>query len=162
MSGRRVPHVVPVDEAPPADTSECRPIVLVVDDESAIADTVTEILSRNGYAAMATYDGNDALETALLAPPELLITDVMLPGMTGIELAITIRRIFPDCKILLCSGQAAALDLLASARNDGHHFTLLTKPVHPRDMLTRVAEVLGRATDHAAVRAGTPRMNEAV
>ena len=81
-----------------------------------------------------------ALETALITPPELLITDVMLPGMSGIELAITMRRIFPDCKILLCSGQAIALDLLASARNEGHHFTLLTKPVHPREMLARVAE----------------------
>lgn len=159
MTGRRIPHVVPLSEVPPAETGEIRPIVLVVDDESAIADTVTEILSRSGYAAMAAYDGNDALETALLTPPELLITDVMLPGMTGIELAITIRRIFPDCKILLCSGQAAALDLMASARSEGHHFTLLTKPVHPKDMLARVAEVLGR--EHAnLLRATTPRVNE--
>jgi DNA-binding response OmpR family regulator len=145
---------------PPADTGECRPIVLVVDDESAIADTITEILSRSGYAAMAAYDGNDALETALLTPPELLITDVMLPGMTGIELAITIRRIFPDCKILLCSGQAAALDLMTSARNEGHHFTLLTKPVHPRDMLSRVAEVLGRTGEQSAARSASSRVSE--
>jgi DNA-binding response OmpR family regulator len=140
MSGRRIPQVVPIDEAPPADTSEYRPSVLVVDDESAIADTMTEILSRSGYLAMTAYDAEEALETALLTPPELLITDVMLPGMSGIELAITMRRIFPDCKILLCSGQAIALDLLSSARNEGHNFTLLTKPVHPRELLARIAE----------------------
>jgi DNA-binding response OmpR family regulator len=117
-------------------------VVLVVDDESAIADTLTEILSRSGYAAMTAYDGNDALETALLTPPEMLITDVILPGMSGVELAITVRRIFPDCKILLFSGQASTADLLTSAKREGHHFTLLSKPVHPRELLAFVAESL--------------------
>lgn len=140
MSGRRTPQVVPIDQVPPPETGGYRRSILVVDDESAIADTMTEILSRSGYLAMTAYDAEEALETALVTPPELLITDVMLPGMSGIELAITMRRIFPDCKILLCSGQAIALDLLASARNEGHNFTLLTKPVHPRDMLARVAD----------------------
>lgn len=138
MSGRRTSPVVPLDKVPPADTSEYRPVILVVDDESAIADTVTEILSRSGYAAMAAYDGTDALETALLTPPEMLITDVILPGMSGIELAIAIKRIFPDCKILLFSGQAATTDLMANARSAGHSFTLLNKPVHPKDLLQRV------------------------
>jgi DNA-binding response OmpR family regulator len=119
-----------------------RPVVLVVDDESVIADTLAEILSRSGYAAIAEYDGDSALETALLTPPEMLITDVVLPGMTGIELAITVRRIFPDCKIILFSGQASTADLLASARADGHHFTLLNKPLHPQDLLLRVSEGL--------------------
>ena len=142
MSGRRTSPVVPLEDVPPADTSEYRPVVLVVDDESAIADTLTEILSRSGYAAMPAYDGTDALETALLTPPELLITDVILPGMSGIELAITIKRIFPDCKILLFSGQAATSDLLANAKNAGHQFTLLNKPIHPRDLLARVQSSL--------------------
>jgi CheY-like chemotaxis protein len=72
-----------------------RPVVLVVDDESVIADTLAEILSRSGYAGVAEYDADSALETALLTPPEMLITDVVLPGMTGIELAISVRRIYP-------------------------------------------------------------------
>lgn len=142
MSGRRTSPVVPLNEVPPADTTEYRPVVLVVDDESAIADTLTEILCRSGYAAVSAYDANDALETALLTPPELLITDVVLPGMSGIELAIAIKRIFPDCKILLFSGQAATSDLLAHAKNEGHQFTLLNKPIHPRDLLARVQATL--------------------
>ena len=142
MSSRRSSPVVPIDQVPPEDTSAYRPVVLVVDDESAIADTLTEILSRSGYAAMTAYDGNDALETALLTPPEMLITDVVLPGITGIELAIKVRRIFPDCKIILFSGQASTADLLTSARADGHHFTLLNKPLHPQDLLQRVSEGL--------------------
>lgn len=124
------------------DTNGYRPVVLVVDDESVIADTLAEILSRSGYTGIAEYDGDSALETALLTPPEMLITDVVLPGMTGIELAISVRRIFPDCKIILFSGQASTADLLASARTDGHHFTLLNKPLHPQDLLLRVSEGL--------------------
>src|SRR5580698_10284646 len=115
MSSRRSSPVVPIDQVPPEDTSAYRPVVLVVDDESAIADTLAEILSRSGYAALTAYDGNEALESALMTPPEMLITDVVLPGMSGIELAIKMRRMFPDCKILLFSGQAATVDLLATA-----------------------------------------------
>lgn len=125
-----------------ARSDEHRPVVLVVDDESVIADTLAEILTRSGYHGIAEYDGDSALETALLTPPEMLITDVVLPGITGIELAIKVRRIFPDCKIILFSGQASTADLLTSARADGHHFTLLNKPLHPQDLLQRVSEGL--------------------
>jgi CheY-like chemotaxis protein len=138
--------IVPIEEIPSSvplnPSKKHRPVVLVVDDESAIADTLSEILTLSGYAAMPAYDGEEALETALLMPPELLITDVMLPGMSGIELAITIRRIFPDCRVLLFSGQAATSDLLTSAKRAGHQFTLLSKPVYPTDLLKRVSESL--------------------
>jgi DNA-binding response OmpR family regulator len=130
---------VPIAEVPasvPANGSTThRPVVLVVDDESAIADTLAEILKRTGYAAVPAYDAEEALSTALLMPPELMITDVVLPGMSGIELAIKVRRIFPDCRILLFSGQAATSDLLISANRAGHNFEMLTKPVHPKDLL---------------------------
>jgi CheY-like chemotaxis protein len=127
-----------------------RPVVLVVDDESAIADTLAEILKRTGYTAMPAYDAEEALETALLVPPELLITDVVLPGMSGIELAIKIRRIFPDCKILLFSGQAATADLLASANHTGHKFELLSKPVHPSELLAWASQSLKQAAPQYA------------
>jgi CheY-like chemotaxis protein len=136
--------VVPIDSVPPAEPAPQRPIILVVDDESVIADTLTEILSRNGYAAMAAYDAYDAIETALLTPPELLIADVMLPGMTGIDLAIKIKHIFPDCKVLLFSGQAETVDLLNAAARSGHRFKLLGKPIHPSDLLVNVSKSLGR------------------
>ncbi len=142
MSDRRNSPVVPIAEVPPADTTPYRPTVLVVNDESAIADTVTEILSRSGYAAMTAYDAEEALEIALLTPPELLITDVSLPGMSGIELAIKMRRIFPECRMLLFSGHVATADLLARAQQAGHTFTLISKPVHPKVLLARVSEIL--------------------
>jgi CheY-like chemotaxis protein len=144
--------VVSMDDVPSSDMSEYRPRVLVVDDESVIADTLTEILSRSGYAAMAAYDGAGALETALLSPPSLLITDVVLPGMSGIELAIQMRRIFPDCKALLFSGQACTTDMLASANKAGHQFTLLSKPVHPKDLLAWVVQSLKPGSAQQSIR----------
>jgi DNA-binding response OmpR family regulator len=146
MTGKSRFPVIPIEDIPSSlpsmASSKHRPVVLVVDDESAIADTLAQILTMSGYAAMPVYDGEEALETALLMPPELLITDVMLPGMSGIELAITMRRIFPDCRVLLFSGQAATTDLLTSAKRAGHDFTLLSKPVYPTDLLRRVSESL--------------------
>jgi CheY-like chemotaxis protein len=120
-----------------------RPRVLVVDDESIIADTLTEILNKNGYEATAAYDGEEAIETALVKPPHLLISDVMLPGMNGVELATRMRRIFPECKVLLFSGHTQTRELLLNSTNQsGHHFELLSKPVHPADLLKRLATML--------------------
>lgn len=146
MSKRSTSPAVPLHEVSSPDPNPKRdanrPFVMVVDDESSIADTLAEILSRSGYSAVAAYDGDSALEAALLTPPDMLITDVVLPGMSGIDLAITVKRIFPDCKIILFSGQASTADLLAAAHRDGHQFVLLNKPVHPADLLARIAENL--------------------
>jgi CheY-like chemotaxis protein len=145
--------IVPIKDVPasvPLNRSrQHRPVVLVVDDESAIADTLSEILKLSGYAATSAYDAEDALETALLTPPQLLITDVMLPGMSGVELAIRMRRIYPNCQVLLFSGQAATADLLVSAKRAGHQFTLLSKPVYPTDLLQFVSESLGAIEEHS-------------
>jgi CheY-like chemotaxis protein len=123
-----------------------RPVVLVVDDERLIADTLAAILEISGYAAMVAYDGLSALEMAKVIPPDLLISDVVMPGMSGVELAMALSQSLPDCKVLLFSGQAATLDLLSAARAAGHDFPALTKPVHPRVMLDHVSELVPRYT----------------
>jgi DNA-binding response OmpR family regulator len=115
-------------------------VVLVVDDERVIADTLAAILNQCGFLAMTAYDGPAALEMAALVPPELVITDVVMPGMSGIDLAIQMRETIDDCEVILFSGSATTADLLASARLKGQEFVLLTKPVHPADLLARVSE----------------------
>ncbi len=142
--------IVPVGEALTLDEFNFRPRVLVVDDEALIADTTATILSMRGYEAMAAYDGNDALEAALLSPPHMVITDVVMPGMNGIELATTIQRVFPDCQILLFSGQASTVDLLAAAGSAARRFTLLSKPVPPERLLATVKEKLRPISPHPA------------
>ena len=123
-----------------------RPMVLVVDDERVIADTLSIILKRSGFSTMTAYDGESALELASTVAPELLLSDVMMgPGMNGTELAMAVVSAFPDCKVLLFSGHAATRDLLDRASESGHNFTLLTKPLHPADLLARINESLPSA-----------------
>jgi CheY-like chemotaxis protein len=114
--------------------------VLVVDDEQVIADTLAKILDLNGYEATPVYTGTAAVESARSLQPDLIISDVIMPDMDGIQAAIRIRSFLPDCKILLFSGQAATADLLENARAQGHEFEILGKPVHPSDLLAKLRE----------------------
>ena len=114
--------------------------VLVVDDERVIADTLAIILNQHGYEAAAAYSGNEAVERARAIEPDLIISDVIMQDMNGIEAAIHIRKFLPACKILLFSGQAATADLLENARAQGHEFEILAKPVHPTDLLNKLRE----------------------
>src|SRR5271155_379450 len=118
-----------------------RPLILVVDDEHVIADTLTAVLCRSGFAAIPAYDASSALVLAAIIPPELLITDIAMPGMNGIQLAFAIVHSIPDCRILLFSGHASHIDLV-EAGNAGYNFPLLAKPIHPAQMLLHVAESL--------------------
>lgn len=115
-----------------------RPKVLVVDDEQVIADTLAKILDINGYDASAVYSGLSAVESARVLQPDLIISDVIMQDMDGIEAAIKIRAFLPSCKILLFSGQAATADLLENARSQGHDFEILAKPVHPSELLAKL------------------------
>ena len=115
-----------------------RPKVLVVDDEQVIADTLAKILDINGYDASAVYSGTSAVESARALAPDLIISDVIMQDMDGIEAAIRIRKFLPGCKILLFSGQAATADLLENARSQGHDFEILAKPVHPSELLAKL------------------------
>ena len=112
--------------------------VYVVDDEPVIASTLTAILNASGFQATAFTSAEDAVKAAECEGPSLLITDVVMPGMNGVDLAIRLKSICPKCKVLLFSGQATTSDLLESARQSGHNFDLLNKPVHPKDLLAAI------------------------
>jgi CheY-like chemotaxis protein len=115
-----------------------RPKVLVADDERVIADTLAIILNQSGFEATAVYSGEKAVETAELLRPDMLISDVIMTNLNGIDAAIKIRAMLPSCKILLFSGQAATADLLDRAQGQGHQFEILAKPVHPQDLLAKL------------------------
>jgi DNA-binding NtrC family response regulator len=114
--------------------------VLVADDEHVIADTLAMILNHSGYDARAVYSGEDAVEVADTFRPSLIISDVVMGGITGIEASIKIQSKQPACKVLLFSGQAATTGLLEEARAQGYDFELLAKPVHPGDLLAKLRE----------------------
>jgi CheY-like chemotaxis protein len=112
--------------------------VIVVDDERLIANTLAIILTNAGYDARAVFSGEQLVELLESFQPEVLIADVVMPGMTGIEAAIATRNKLPKCNILLFSGQAITADLMEQARTQGHEFELLAKPVHPSDLLAKL------------------------
>jgi DNA-binding NtrC family response regulator len=132
------------------------PRVFVVDDEHVIASTLAAILNMNGFSAEFFTRPLEALATSHSDIPDLLISDVTMPGLSGIDLAIQMRAQHPKCKILLFSGQAATLDLLEDARNQGHDFHLLQKPVHPSDLLVEIGTLAdgGRSRLQNEVRVG--------
>jgi len=132
---------VPVCALAPGKNEYC-PLILVVNDDCAIADTLAEILTQSGYAGVPAYNGQEALETALLMPPDALIADAMLPGISGLDLAIAVEGIYPECKIMLLSGSASTAALIASANRAGHHLELINKPMRPKDMLAHVNDSL--------------------
>jgi DNA-binding NtrC family response regulator len=115
--------------------------IFVVDDEYVIATTLATILERSGFDAISFTDPLKALDAARLHAPDLLISDVVMPEISGIELAIGVKKSCPDCKILLFSGQAATANLLQEARDDGYDFELISKPIHPTEFLKKIREV---------------------
>jgi CheY-like chemotaxis protein len=119
-------------------SSDLSPRVFVVDDEHVIASTLAAILQMHGFAAKFFTCPLEALTAARSKAPDLLISDVEMPGISGIDLAIQMKAQFPTCKILLLSGQAATLDLLHQARALGHNFDLLLKPIPPTEFLLEI------------------------
>lgn len=118
-----------------------KPRVFVVDDEPTIASTLALILNSSGFSATAFTDPLEALRSAEVQCPDFLISDVMMPQLNGIDLGVQFKAIYPSCRILLFSGQAATADFMKSARMKGHNFNLLTKPVHPKDLLAAIQAV---------------------
>jgi CheY-like chemotaxis protein len=120
-----------------ADKS-AKPKVLIADDERVIADTLAMILNQSGFEARAVYSGERALEMVPVFEPDMLISDVIMADLNGIEAAIRIRALRPRIKILLFSGQAATANLLGKAREAGYEFEILAKPVHPQDLIAKL------------------------
>ena len=126
--------------------------VFVVDDEEILATTLAMILRNHGFDATPFTYPLKALEASLSEAPDLLISDVMMPVLNGIELAIQIQQACPDCKVLLFSGQAKTQGLLEAAGQSGNQFELMSKPVHPTDLLRKIEASLRFAQASKAIR----------
>lgn len=125
--------------------------IIVVDDEPIIADTLVDILNGEGHEALAVSDGSSAIKWAEMVQPDVVLTDVIMPDMDGVEAAKAIMKLLPKCRIILFSGQAASTDLLARAGAEGYSFEVLAKPVNPDVLLEKLksssATVVGTAAD---------------
>jgi DNA-binding NtrC family response regulator len=115
--------------------------VFVVDDEAIIAMTLATILNMNGYSARPFTRPTEVLSAAETDIPDLLISDVAMPDLSGVDLAIRMRVKHPKCRVLLFSGQAQTSDLFEHAHYLGHHFRLLVKPVFPSALLAEIRTI---------------------
>ena len=115
--------------------------IFVVDDERVISDTLAKILQLSGFEAIPFTNPLEALNDAQFHAPDLLLSDVSMPELSGIDLAVQMRLKCPNCRILLFSGQASTVDLLRTAHGQGYDFQLISKPVHPKDLLRRIEDL---------------------
>jgi DNA-binding NtrC family response regulator len=115
--------------------------ILIVDDEKNIADTLAMVFKIKGHEAMAVYNAETAVETIETFEPDIVLSDVVMGKMTGVDLAIYLSIARPDCKVVLFSGQAATANLLREASRKGHEFRLLSKPIHPQQLLEDIASL---------------------
>jgi DNA-binding response OmpR family regulator len=112
--------------------------VLIVDDEHVIADTLALICKYQGFQVETAYSGEMALEKADQWAPDVLISDVALGGISGLDAALVICRKYPGCRVILLSGRPLGSDLLDRAKECGQVFEVLLKPVHPETLLRRM------------------------
>ncbi|KAA6465424.1 response regulator [Acidobacteria bacterium AB60] len=120
--------------------------VLVVDDEQLITDTLALILRQHGFDVSIAYSGEEAVQKAITVRPDVLLTDIIMGEMNGLEAAILISEELPQCKILFFSGQPATADLLNQSRFLGRDFEVMAKPVPPAIILEQIRAIVARPT----------------
>ena len=127
--------------------------ILLVDDERSILDVVTAYLTPEGYQVFTAVDGPSALKAARSFMPDLIVLDVMLPGMDGVEVLSQLRRESPVYVILL-TAKAEETDKIVGLSVGADDY--LTKPFSPRELVARIKAALRR------LRAGQALPDQAV
>ncbi|MBW3555067.1 MAG: response regulator [Gemmatimonadetes bacterium] len=135
----------PVDKPSPSDAVEGSETILIVEDEAAVRKLAVRILRKYGYTALDAATGEEALELlrARSTPVDLLVTDLMMPGMGGAELAAAAAERFPDIPVLYMSGYTDETIVEQGILKQG--IWLLEKPFTPEGFVRRIREVLGAA-----------------
>ena len=116
--------------------------VVIIDDEVNVSDTLALIFTKEGYEARVAYSAEEAIVAIADWSPDLAIVDVVLPGMSGIDFALVLKANYPDCRLLLFSGESSTTELLSQAAMAGNIFDVLAKPLHPAYMLDTAAGLL--------------------
>jgi CheY-like chemotaxis protein len=120
--------------------------VLIVDDERLVADTLGMIFRRNGFKTRVTYTADEALASARLTSPDLLLCDISMPGRTGLDLMADIGREMPDCRVLVLTGHYShLLPAQEQSRKMPRASRVLTKPCHPDELLRHAGQLLRTA-----------------
>src|SRR5579884_1631388 len=127
--------------------------VLVVDDEANLVELVESYLAREGYTVLTAADGPTALTLARTRNPDLIVLDVMLPGLDGIEVCRQLRQ-FSDAYVLMLTARAEEIDKIVGLSVGADHY--LTKPFSPRELVARVKAMLRRPRGATGLPAAEP------
>jgi DNA-binding response OmpR family regulator len=126
--------------------------VLVVDDEQSLAKVVASYLERDGHEVACVFDGPAAVDAARRQPPDVVVLDLGLPGMDGIEVCRQLRT-FTDCYVVMLTARSDEVDKLVGLGVGADDY--LTKPFSPRELVARIRAMLRRPRTSAAVGIGT-------
>lgn len=117
--------------------------ILLIDDEPAIADVVEYTLTEHGYVVQYAADGTLGLAAFLQAEPNLVILDLNLPGINGLELLRIIRQSHPRMPVIMLTSRADEVDRVLGLEMGADDY--VTKPFSPRELATRVKAVMRRS-----------------
>ncbi len=112
-------------------------LIYIVDDEILFAGSLAAIFRRNGLRAIPFTDPRRALSQARLDPPQLLLIDVGMSAMSGVDLAVAMSEVAPNCRFLFLSGSPQGQTSLDRARRQSYCFEFVSKPINPRDLLAK-------------------------
>jgi len=117
-------------------------IIFVVNEEELIASSQAAILRLEGLDAVAFTQSSQALLASRYLAPDLLISEILMPMLSGAELAQYIQWSYPKCKVLLFTGDWDREDAETAAFEDGLRYQFIVKPVHPKELIQKVREML--------------------
>ena len=116
--------------------------VLVVDDDDTVANVVVGYLRRGGHDASRVADGQAALDAISATPPDIVVLDLMLPGVDGLEVCRQVRKDLPNLPVVMLTALAEPDDRIAGLELGADDY--VTKPFSPRELVLRVESVLRR------------------
>ncbi len=118
--------------------------ILVVDDEEPVRYTICKTLKREGHEVREAADGQEALEAMEKAPSDLVITDIIMPNIEGVELVVSLRERFPSLPIVAISGGGRVhKDNYLSMMGALGANAIMAKPFDERELAQLVEELLG-------------------
>src|SRR2546425_3466419 len=120
--------------------------ILVVEDDPTVSEVVTRYLDREGYEVETVADGNVAVDRARARPPDLMILDLMLPGLDGLEVFRRLRS-FAPIPVIMLTARGDEADRVTGLELGADDY--VGKPFSPRELTARVKSVLRRAESHA-------------
>lgn len=135
---------------------EAKPVVLIVDDESGILESLEILLRTNGFAPLLAHGGKRGLEMLEQANPDIILTDIRMPAVTGVEILAAARATQPDVPVILMTAQAT-LQSAMQAVNEGA-FYYIQKPFRNDELLA----IIRRAAEHRMLRVENRSLKQAI